>query len=193
MKHKTKIIFALLIVVVTLCCLLLSGCRCEQHVGVGKCTKCGKDFFKLLKKHCEKNGDFESGGYTIMYSPESSSLENAYFFLSYYPDGDEITMYCQYDDSNIMITMDEIDGSYPYIFGYTRNSGSEYTMKGTLNASLLSGLSTLPYTYSSAPSLLNSSLATLACRTAELLVSCADLYFIENDMPIRCVNLGFEE
>ena len=190
MKPKTRIFITLAIVVILLCCLLLSGCGCDQHVGVGKCEKCGKDFFKLLKSHCKKNGNLESDMYTIMYTKYTSS-ERGYLFLSYDPDDDEIIIYFDYDGSNIMITIDEIDGKYPYIFGYTSDGGSEYTMKGTLNASLLSGLSKLPYTYSSAISLLNSSLATLAHSTAQLLVVFADSYFIENDMPIRCINLGF--
>lgn len=193
MKHKIKITFALLMAIMVFCCLFLSGChRCEQHVGVGKCTECGADFFKLLKDHCIKNGDLKSDNYSIVYTTSTSSGEKMYFILSYSKSDDVIDMYMQYDNTDIIISMEEIDGGYSYIFDYTNTSGSEYTMRGTLNASLLSGRTSLSYTYSSASSYLNSLLAQLACNAAKLLVSCADLYFTENDMPIRCANLGFD-
>lgn len=191
MKTKTRVILALTVLTIMLCGLFLSGCGCDQHIGVGKCEKCGKDFFELLKNHCKENGEFKSDSYRVTYYYRSTSSELAILFLYYSPEDDEINMFLGYDESNIMITIDEIDGKYPYIFGFTSDSGKEYTLEGKINASLLSGLTKLPYTYSSAISLLNSSLATLACTTAQLLVVCADLYFIENDMPIRCANLGF--
>ncbi len=192
MRRKRLVFIVLAMVTMILCCTCLSACKkCEQHVGVGECTECGADYFTLLKKHCIKHGKYKSGTYSITYFPQESSTDTV-FLLAYDISSDVISMFLQYKNSDIMIDMDEIDGVYNYLCTST-SGGSENTMKGTLNGSTLHQLSALPYTYSSASSYLNSALAKLACSLAQLLVPSADLYFIENDMPIRCVNLGFAE
>lgn len=185
MKPKKKVVFATAILAMLLCCLFLSGCGCKQHVGVGKCTKCGEDFFTLLQNHCIKVGTYHPSGFYInMFYPDEDNT----FSLGYDAETDEIMFMLDHDTYSLFIYMKKIDGRYDY----TLDTG-KYTMEGMINAALLSTISNLSYDHSSAPYYMNSVLSEMACAMAKLWVIAADRYFEEYKIPITSANLGFVE
>ena len=170
-----------------------------NHVGVGKCTTCGEDFFELIKERCIQNDQYGVGMYwiylddvyedgyrispNICYDPgEVSDEKGIKWQISLKKEGES-------GDVTLIIKISKIDGYYDYT-AFSMKSIVTF-IHGTIQASSLSKLSSLPYTPNSNSYSENDALSHLACTLAQAMVICANQYFDESGLQITSANLGF--
>lgn len=175
-----------------------------DHMGVGTCSVCRANVFTLFTEHCMKKGTInEKGEYWINLNNVFTSGDTRDdFAMCYNPQEGNVTWLtlstntARGEVSAIMISFDQVNGSYQYTFLTSVITGTlDQGLSGIIPAASLKDLSALPYSGCSLTGTylqsLIPNLCKLACTLAQLTVTFADLYFATSDAQLTSANFGF--